>query len=429
MTFLCSEERADASGWEGNASRFLKASRKGGFVGVLSCFVFITNGLFSCCLMAQDEEKALSVETVRFATFNTSMYRSGHGQLILDLENDSAKRPGQVANVIQIVRPDVVLLNEFDFDPEGQAARLFLENFLAKAQGENKPIRYEHIYLAPVNTGVDSGFDLDGDGQATGTANDAFGYGKHPGQYGMLVLSRYPIDVDGVRTFQKFLWKDMPNNQWPIIPETKKPYYSAEVKEIFRLSSKSHWDVPIQVGDRTIHFLVSHPTPPVFDQGEDKNGCRNHDEIRFWADYVDPNRSEYVYDDRGGEGGLAEGADFVIAGDLNADSNDGDSRNQAARMLTTHPLINNEMVPRSEGAKEAAERSAGKNREHTGDPSWDTGDFNDSNVGNLRIDYVLPSRTLDMLKSGVFWPKRSDPHYGLINASDHRLVWIDLKVD
>ena len=57
---------------------------------------------------------------------------------------------------------------------------------------------------------------------------------------------------------------------------------------MFRLSSKSHWDVPIRIGRETVHFLVSHPTPPVFDGPEDRNGTRNHDEIRFWADYVGP---------------------------------------------------------------------------------------------------------------------------------------------
>src|SRR3546814_2632341 len=55
-------------------------------------------------------------------------------------------------------------------------------------------------YLAPVNTGVPSGLDLDGSGTVGGEGrdrgNDAWGYGLHPGQYGMLVLSRYPIDTD-----------------------------------------------------------------------------------------------------------------------------------------------------------------------------------------------------------------------------------------
>ena len=46
-----------------------------------------------------------------------------------------------------------------------------------------------------------------------------------------------------------------------------------------------------------MHLLVAHPTPPTFDGAEDRNGTRNHDEIRFWADYVRPARGHYMYDD------------------------------------------------------------------------------------------------------------------------------------
>ena len=52
------------------------------------------------------------------------------------------------------------------------------------------------------------------------------------------------------------------------------------------LSSKSHWDVPVRIGNVTLHLLASHPTPPAFDGAEDRNGRRNHDEIRFWSDYL-----------------------------------------------------------------------------------------------------------------------------------------------
>jgi hypothetical protein len=72
----------------------------------------------------------------------------------------------------------------------------------------------------------------------------------------------------------------------------------------------------------------------VFDGPEDRNGRRNHDEIRFWADYVTPGRtSAYVYDDAGRRGGLEPGALFVIAGDQNSDPLDGDSVPGAAQQL------------------------------------------------------------------------------------------------
>src|SRR4029450_2753556 len=119
-----------------------------------------------------------------------------------------------------------------------------------------------------------------------------------PGQYGMVVYSKYPIDLRAARTFQLFKWKDMPGNAMPT------DFYSPEEQAVLRLSSKSHWDVPIRVRGTTVHFLVSHPTPPTFDGPEDRNGRRNHDEIRFWADYITPGKSWYIYDDKGRRGGL-----------------------------------------------------------------------------------------------------------------------------
>jgi hypothetical protein len=87
-----------------------------------------------------------------------------------------------------------------------------------------------------------------------------------------------------------------------------------------RLSSKSHWDVPVTVGRKTVHLLASHPTPPVFDGREDRNGKRNNDEIRLWADYIEGGKSAaYLYDDQAGVGGLDRGERFVILGDQNSD--------------------------------------------------------------------------------------------------------------
>jgi len=228
----------------------------------------------------------------RFATFNASLNRATLGELVADLSTPDDAQAAAVAEVIQRVRPDVLLVNEFDFDAEGLAARLFQRNYLSVGHNGARPVHYPFRFVAPSNTGIPSGFDLDNNG-TVGGGNDAFGFGEFPGQFGMAVFSRYPILRHQVRTFQLFRWKDMPGALLPDDPATAAPadWYSPAELAAFRLSSKSHWDLPVLIGRQVVHTLVSHPTPPVFDGPEDRNGTRNHDEIRLWADYVLPSRS------------------------------------------------------------------------------------------------------------------------------------------
>jgi Endonuclease/Exonuclease/phosphatase family len=373
--------------------------------------------------------------SARFATFNASLNRAAEGELVADLSTPDDVQAQAVAEVIQRVRPDVLLINEFDFDAQGLAARLFQHNYLSVGHNGARPIFYRYRFVAPSNTGIPSGFDLDNNG-SVGGPNDAFGFGAYPGQFGMAVFSRYPILRDQVRTFQRFLWKDMPGALLPDDPATPGPadWYSPAELGVFRLSSKSHWDVPVLVGGKVIHTLVSHPTPPVFDGPEDRNGTRNHDEIRLWADYVLPSRSGYLYDDQGRQGGLKPGARFVIMGDQNADPFDGDSVAGAAQQLLEHPRVNTSRTPTSPGGPEQAQLQGGANLTHRGDPAFDTADFLDvPGPGNLRVDYVLPSKNLRMLDGAVFWPLSSDPLFRLVGVfpfptSDHRLVWVDVGV-
>lgn len=371
-------------------------------------------------------------EPVRFATFNASLNRSVEGELVADLSSPDDPQARNVAETIQRVDPDVVLINEFDHAP--RAVDLFRDNYLEVSQNGADPIEFPYAFVAPSNTGVPSGFDLNNNGQVSG-GDDAFGFGLFQGQYGMVVYSKHPIDTSAIRTFQTFRWADMPGALLPDDPSTAAPadWYSPEELAVVRLSSKSHWDVPIRVGRRTVHFLVSHPTPPTFDGPEDRNGLRNHDEIRFWADYVaGPARSRYVYDDSGRYGGLRPGSTFVIAGDQNADPVDGDSVDDAILQLLHHPLINTRNPPTSDGAPEAAILQGGANLAHGGDPRFDTADFADGAPGNLRVDYVLPSRRLEVRGSGVFWPTVADPLHRLTGTfpfptSDHRMVWVDVR--
>ena len=73
---------------------------------------------------------------VRFATFNASLNRSAEGLLVThlsdpDVDDVFRRQIRNVAEVIQLVRRDVLLINEFDFDPA--AADLF-RNFLEVSQ-------------------------------------------------------------------------------------------------------------------------------------------------------------------------------------------------------------------------------------------------------------------------------------------------------
>ncbi|MFQ6171112.1 endonuclease/exonuclease/phosphatase family protein [Oryzobacter sp. R7] len=370
--------------------------------------------------------------TLRVATFNASLNRTAAGQLVRDLSTPDNAQARAVAEVIQRTNPDLLLVNEFDWVEGGVALDLFRDNYLERGQNGADPVQYPYAFAAPVNTGVPSGLDLDNSG-TVGGPNDAFGFGFYPGQYGMAVFSKHPIDTDAVRTFQHLLWKDMPGALLPDDPATaaQADWYSPAELEQVRLSSKSHWDVPVEVGNRTVHFLVSHPTPPVFDGLEDRNGTRNHDEIRLWADYVgSPRGSAWITDDEGVGGGLAPGASFVIAGDQNSDPRDGDSIPGSAQLLLDHPRVNAGSTPTSEGAVEASAVQGGVNLTHLSPAAQDTADFSEP-PGNLRADYVLPSRDLRILGSAVFWKPSSDPLSRLTTGffpSDHRLVHLDVRV-
>lgn len=377
-------------------------------------------------LLMQRRSARAAVPVVRFATFNVAMNRPAAGELLAELRAGTSRQGKAIAEVVQRVRPDVLLLCELDRDDAAEAARVFATRYLAVSQNGQLGIDYEFSFVAPVNTGEPSGLDLDGDGRSDGPG-DAFGYGTFPGQYGMVLLSRHPILRDRVRTFRKLRWSTMPDALRP------GDFYRDEAWAALRLSSKSHWDVPIGIGPvaegRVVHVLCSHPTPPVFDGTEDRNGCRNHDEVRFWVDYLTPDRAGWIVDDAGAVGGLPENVPFVLMGDLNCDPVDGDARREAMLALLGHARVQ-DPTPRSEGGAEQQQRQWGVNATHRGDPALDTGDFPDvqgEGPGNLRLDYVLVARSLHVVTSGVFWPLPHEPAAAAAEASDHRLVYVDVE--
>lgn len=388
-----------------------------------------TVGLLAGCATAP----AMSdpAPTLRVATYNASLYADVPDGVRARLAGGSDPKAKAIAAVIQRQRPDLLLVNEFDYDATGALADVFQRDYLEVGQHGEAPIHYPYRFFAPVNTGEPSGMDLNGDGRVGGPGRlhgeDAFGYGLHPGQYGMLVLSRHPIDTDAVRTFQHLPWSTMSGARRPKNPTTGGWWYDDAVWTRLRLSSKSHWDVPVKTPGGVVHFLVSHPTPPVFDGPENRNGLRNADELTLWRHYLDARDTAWLCDDQGRCGGLAPDARFVIAGDLNNDPTDGDGLHEAIVELIEHPRVLRHAFPTSEGAVQSARERGGANLRHRGNPAQDTGQFGGL-TGNLHLDFVLPSVGFRIVDSGVFWPLAGQPGADWVEASDHRMVWMDLDL-
>lgn len=353
--------------------------------------------LCSLCGSCSAEPASVPAPSIRIATYNASLYRDQPGELAADVRAGDAQVSGIVATLLT-AHPDVVLINEIDADA--------VDDFATSIPGQP----YPHWFVPPSNTGVPSGVDLDHDGKTSGPG-DARGFGKYPGQYGMALLSRYPIE--DTRCFGDVLWASLPWATLPDDPATAAPadYYDPPALAALPLSSKNHCDVTIRSPLGRVHLLISHPTPPAFDGPEDRNGHRNRDEILFWVHHIDA---------------LPPAEHFVVLGDLNADPVDGDAPGGITALLA-HSRVQ-DPKPTSAGASAASREQKQANTRQQGDPRLDTADFSDKTVGNLRVDYVLPSRTLRVLSAAVQWPATVDAT-ARAEPSDHHLVWVEVAAD
>ena len=336
-----------------------------------------------------------SAGQLRIATYKAELSRNGPGLLLRDILAGDDPQIEAVIGVLRQVRPDILLLQDFDHDLQNRALTAFRDLLAAEAG----PL-YPYLFAAPPNSGLATGLDMDGNGRL-GEARDAQGYGRFRGQGGMAVLSRYPIEAEKVRDFSGFLWRDLPG---ALLPEADgRPFPSPEAQAVQRLSSVAHWEVPVRLpGGTLLRLLAFNATTPVFDGPEDRNGRRNHDEVMFWPMLI--------------EGALdfaPPEPPYVVVGDANLDPEAGEGLRGAIRTLLDLRQLQDPR-PRSPGAAELGDAT-------------DTVDWDEPVPGNLRVDYVLPSAGLKVLDAGVYWPPDNEPGAETARrASRHRLVWVDV---
>ena len=260
--------------------------------------------------------------------------------MLRDIVSGEDKAIAAIQEVISAADPDILVLTDFDHDA-GLAALNAFADLLAK-RGTVYPFRF----ALPSNAGLPTGFDMDGNG-ALGEARDAMGYGDFRGNGGMALLSRVPIDTDGVADFTNLLWRDLPGAQLPKL--NGQPFPSEDALAIQRLASAGFWIVPmLPESEAPFALLASAATTPAFDGPEDRNGLRNRDEIRFWSLFLD-----------GAFGPPPQS--FVLAAKLNADPEDGDGDHLVIRALLADTRLQDPR-PASSGGALAADP------DHRGDP-------------------------------------------------------------
>ncbi|NHB76338.1 endonuclease/exonuclease/phosphatase family protein [Rhodobacter calidifons] len=332
-----------------------------------------------------------AADPLRIATWNVGLDRRGPGLLVQDLAEGKDPQVAAVVRVLAALDADVVLLTVVDYDRGGVALRLLAD----RLEAAGAP--YPHRLAFRPNTGMQTGFDIDGNGRP-GDARDAQGFGLFSGQGGMAVLSRLPLDAAAARDFSAFLWRDLPGGLGDDPPD---------LAAVQRLATTGFWDVPVLTPDGPLHLLAWHATPPVFDGPEDRNGRRNHDEAAFWRLFLEGKLPMPPPD-----------APFVLLGDGNLDPADGDGLREGIGSLLAHPALQDPAPRGSHGRTEP---------DHAGDPALDTVLY--AGLGGLRLDYVLPAAGLEVTGAGVLWPASDDPLWpDLGTASRHFPVWVDLAL-
>jgi hypothetical protein len=84
---------------------------------------------------------------VRFASYNTALSRPHSGALLAALKSGKDKQVLATIALLQEVRPDIILLNEVDFDASGETAKL-LQSLLRQPSSTRTGLDYPSSFVS-----------------------------------------------------------------------------------------------------------------------------------------------------------------------------------------------------------------------------------------------------------------------------------------
>lgn len=296
--------------------------------------------------------------------------------MLRDIQRGKDAQLIALAEILQSVRPDVLVLTKVDFDAELQTAKA-LQSFL----------NFEYSFALPPNSMTPSALDLDGDGKS----GDRFTWVRYAGEGAMLLLSQHPILPHF--HLNDLLWKDVPEALMPIRADAT-PFPSPAAQEVMPIVGQGLWVV--QIGERTedsFTLVAFQNQTPVFDGPEDMNGLRSSAQLGLLSKVMD------------GTYGAFPDQRFALIGNSNLDPNRGQGDREAMRALLRDPRLQDPMPSSPLGDDATA--------------IWDK-------AGNMRVSYILPSKDWIVPRAAVVWPSEGPLHIAAEQASRHRLIWMDL---
>ena len=188
----------------------------------------------------------------------------------------------------------------------------------------------------------------------------------------MAVYSKYPIDTDDVRTFQTLPLEGHARRAAAGRPGHRRPpadWYSPAELDVFRLSSKSHWDLPHRRSAGAPSTSSSATRPRRSSTGR-RTATAPATTTRSGSGPTTSRPAHvrlHLRRRRASSAVWRPGRSFVIAGDQNSDPLDGDSI-PGSRSSSCSTTRGSTRRPRrtSAGAVEAAVLQGGANLDRTG---------------------------------------------------------------